>query len=164
MLNVNLRHDKRAMKTTNDDDKHTKDGLLLGRRKMFGLKCFMCPHNASIDSHFVFSLFPLCLNGGTLRVRAVVVVALHVWIFDIIMSPYRVWRLNSFHRINLCILSSHVEDIWYAFSWALLYRCVVWNISDDSMELICLFFGTLRYFFYHFCVQMQISHDLWSKH
>lgn len=72
--------------------------------------------------------------------HSVRVVALHVWIFDNIMSPYHVRRLNS----SLCIIFSarrHVEDIWFFFLLHYLYKFVAWNISDDSMNwFVCFCF------------------------
>lgn len=106
------------------------------------------------------SLFPM--NEHLDSTRRVRVVALHVWIFDNIMSAYHVRRLNS----SLCIIFGarhHVEDIWFFFLRLYLYKFVAWNISDDSMNWFVCFCWKQKKNIHRFSAQMQISHDLQSK-
>lgn len=163
MLNVNLRHDKRAMKTTNDD-KHTKDGLLLGRRKMFGLKCFMCPHNASIDSPFVFSLFsslPEWRNIASAICRRCRVTCVDFWHYYVTKSCLAP-QLIPPHQ-SLYLVESRWGYLICFFSGFIIQMCCMKYFRRfDGIDLFV--FRNIAIFFYNFCVQMQISHDLWSKH
>lgn len=74
------------------------------------LKCFMCPHNAPIDSPFVFFSW---MNISWHFEQSTRELSYGMCIFfDIIMSPYRIWRLNSHHYYQTQLgLSSH----WSSF-------------------------------------------------
>lgn len=125
-------------------------------KKLFGFKCFMCPHYAPIDSLCV--LFSFFFGSFCERVRiffshewaslgkwyGVWGVALHVCIFDIIMSPYRVWRLRSCHSYSLlsntqtptATFSSHILNS----KWRMKY------FSNKFTILICIVLCTWEKF------------------